>query len=480
MSPETTPAEMIRREGAESLAIVFRTLLFACGGALLLIIFSMLQKRLMGVSLSFTPRAFVVPVLFGGGSGLLLGIWHERLRRAMRLLSISEERYRTVTDFASDLTYLISPDGSLQYVSPSALKLTGYTAREFIEDPTLLDKIILDEDREIWVDHRSRHDQHGESEEIHLRIVTRNGDVRWVRHVCRPVTNERGEYLGIRGSNSDISEIKKAEDEIMQLNMTLESRIADRTASLEEATEELQCLNEDLIHQRESLERSNRDLEAFSYSVSHDLRAPLQHIIGFSSILERNCSEKLGDEERELIDRICNATVKMDRMIDSMLHLSRISTANICRIPVNLSEIATTIITMLRETNPERSVTVTIEPDLTTTGDRYLLENALQNLIANAWKYTALAKDAEIHFGREMSNGTEQFFIRDNGVGFDMTHADKLFGAFQRLHGNEFEGSGIGLATAKRIIERHGGRIWGEGKINGGAVFHFTLGSTSL
>ncbi|MBT0666439.1 PAS domain S-box protein [Geobacter pelophilus] len=467
-------------EGSEVKAIAVRTLTYVICGALLLILFSMIQRRLMGVAISLTPRAFVVPVIFGGGSGLLLAIWQERLRKTMMLLSISEDRYRTVTDFATDLTYLLSPDGTLHYVSPAAFKLTGYSPSDFISDPSLLDKIIHSDDKQIWLAHKSHHSEQGEFEEVHVRIVTKNGRVRWIRHVCRPISNESGEFLGIRGSNSDITEIKNAENEIRELNLSLESKIAERTARLETTLVELNCLNEDLLRQRQALECSNQDLEAFSYSVSHDLRAPLRHIIGFCSILSQECCEKLSTEEMFIVDRISNATNRMDKMIDSMLHLAKIRNATMCKVPVNLSEIAESVASMLRDTSPGRSIKVTIEENLTTIGDKMLLENAIQNLFANAWKYTSMTENAEIEFGREIIDGVEQFYIRDNGVGFDMAYADKLFTAFQRLHGREFEGSGIGLATVKRIIDLHGGNISGEGQKNCGAVFRFTLGSSFI
>jgi len=457
-------------------AKILRTGALAVAGAVSLILFSMLQKKIMGVEITFTPRALVVPVFFGGSSGLLIGIWQERLRTAMRLLAASEERYRTVTDFASDFTFLMTPDKTLRYVSPSAQRVTGYDASEFAANPGLFDTIMHPEDAGIWQEHRKHHNEHGDFREIHARIVAKSGEIRWIKHVCRPVVNEQGEYLGTRGSYSDISDIIRAQQEIVALNQTLEAKVAERTASLEEATYELTVLNENLQTQRNALERANQELEAFSYSVSHDLRAPLRHINSYSTLLVDNFSASLSEEGLAYVQRICRATHRMEGLIDALLQFSRVARAQIAAEEVDLSGLARTALSMLSESDPERSVSIQVAEGLHAHGDRRLLEIVLQNLLGNAWKYTVKREDARIAFDRAQIDGKSWFLVRDNGTGFDMKYAERLFQPFQRLHGQEYEGTGIGLATVKRIIERHGGEIRAEGRIDAGASFFFHLG----
>lgn len=220
---------------------------------------------------------------------------------------------------------------------------------------------------------------------------------------------------------------------------------------------------------------SNQELEAFSRSVSHDLRAPLRGIAGFSKILLEDHAPKLGDEIKGYLQRISAAAEKMGQLIDGLLSLSRISREGLRKQDVDLSRIFTAIMSELQTTDPERQMRLTVAPGLIAQGDRRLLEIALQNLLSNAWKFTSKKSSPRIEFGR-LADKDGTYFIKDNGAGFDMKYGDKLFGVFQRLHAaSDFEGTGIGLATVRRIIERHGGRIWAEGAVNEGATFYFTL-----
>jgi light-regulated signal transduction histidine kinase (bacteriophytochrome) len=235
----------------------------------------------------------------------------------------------------------------------------------------------------------------------------------------------------------------------------------------------------ELLKQADVLEAANQELEAFSYSVSHDLRAPLRSIDGFSQALLDDYPDKLDEVGKDYLNRVRNASQRMAMLIDDMLDLSRVSRHELRREPLDISAIADSVAQKLMETDKNRSVTFTIEPGLEAEGDNRLVETALDNLIGNAWKYTANRKSAEIEFGSTARNGETVFYVRDNGAGFDMRYASKLFGTFQRLHGHEFEGTGIGLATVFRIVTRHGGRIWGEGEVDKGATFYFTLPSGS-
>jgi light-regulated signal transduction histidine kinase (bacteriophytochrome) len=217
-------------------------------------------------------------------------------------------------------------------------------------------------------------------------------------------------------------------------------------------------------------------METFNYSVSHDLQAPLRAVEGFSQFLREGYSAQLNSEARGYLDRISAATARMDQLIKGLLNLSRISRFELRRRPVNLSTLAEGIASELRESDPKRDVEFTIVPNLCAEGDPELLRSVLHNLIGNAWKYTSQHKHAHIEFGDEQKRGERVFYVRDDGAGFKQEHAGKLFNPFQRLHGvNEFPGTGIGLTIVHRILQRHGGRIWAEGKKDKGATFYFTI-----
>lgn len=230
-----------------------------------------------------------------------------------------------------------------------------------------------------------------------------------------------------------------------------------------------------IIKHARQLEDANHELEAFSYSVSHDLRSPLRAIHGFGSMLIDDYSESLEPEAREYLQRIMKNAIHMGRLIDDLLKLSRVNRHKINRNTINLTELAHKIISTLRESDPDREVNVTIQPNMQIVADVSLMEIALYNLLQNAWKYTRSVSNAEITFAKMDDDDRNIFYVKDNGIGFDMQYADKLFSAFQRLHGKEVEGTGIGLATVARIIHRHGGSIWAVGEVNKGAKFYFEI-----
>jgi signal transduction histidine kinase len=244
--------------------------------------------------------------------------------------------------------------------------------------------------------------------------------------------------------------------EVEELNRTLERKVRARTLSLEEA---------------------NGQLEAFCYTVSHDLRAPLRSVDGFSKMLVRDySSRRLDARAQDLLRRMSASTLRMGQLIDDLLNLSRIGRAGIEPADVDLSGVAAVVSETLAAQNPGHRVEVSIEPGLRASGDRQLLRVALENLFANAWKFTRHEAQPRLAFGRSDSGGETVFYVRDNGVGFDVAHSGQLFTPFQRLHSErEFEGNGIGLATVHRVIQSHGGRIWAESNPGQGATFYFTV-----
>jgi two-component system, sensor histidine kinase and response regulator len=245
-------------------------------------------------------------------------------------------------------------------------------------------------------------------------------------------------------------------------------------AESEQAALELAETRAELVR---DLEHKNRELESFSYAVSHDLRAPLRRIDSFSRAILESQAEKLDEAGQRYLDRVREASQQMSQLIDDVLYLSRVTRAELREQDVDLSGLAQLILSRLQEGEPARKVDVKIRPGVIVTGDGQLLRIALENLFENAWKFSSKQAESRIEFGVTQASGEPTYFVRDNGAGFDMTYADRLFGPFQRLHAQgEFPGSGIGLATVQRIIHRHGGRVWAEGLVGQGATFQFTLG----
>ena len=282
-----------------------------------------------------------------------------------------------------------------------------------------------------------------------------DGSKQWVRWEIQPWRRADGSIGGIILISEDISRQKEAEEEILRLNTVLEQRVRERTAELEAA---------------------NRELHAFSYSVSHDLRAPARRIDGWSLALLEDYGAHLDARATTYLARLREEAAHLESLIDGMLRLSRVSSVGMLRETVDLSSMVRSICGRFRENTPGRQLEFVIEPGLTVWGDANLLEIAITNLLSNAVKFTAPRHVAHIAFGTQGGAGSP-FFVRDNGVGFDMAYASNLFAAFERLHkASQFSGTGIGLATVQRVIHRHGGRVWAEAAPEKGATFYFTIG----
>ena len=279
---------------------------------------------------------------------------------------------------------------------------------------------------------------------------------RWYQVSLSAIRDELGNTKRFSSVSVDITELKRASEYVRNLNLNLERQVRDRTSLLEAA---------------------NHDLESFAYSVSHDLRTPLRSIEGFSAMLSDDHCKDLSVDAVHLLDRIRHASRHMAQLIDDILTLSRAGRTPMKRETVNLSALAHDVALDVRAARAGRNVGVVVEPNLRVNGDERLLRIVLTNLLDNAWKYTGLREDAHIEVGRELRDGDLVFYVRDNGCGFDMKFVEKLFKPFQRLHSaEEYDGTGVGLATVARIIQRHGGRVWTEGRIDHGATFYFTVG----
>lgn len=403
-------------------------------------------EKTLAVSLLFFLTSLVA-------SWLIYRSWRSQVA-ATAELAREEEKFHTVADHTYDWEYWEGRQGEIRYMSPSCQRVTGYSQAEFVAAPGLLLSIVHPDDRVLLAGHR--HDiEHKDEAALDFRIVCRDGEIRWLAHVCQSVFGKDGQYMGRRVSNRDISERKQAEAALSRLNAELERHVAQRTAELETAI---------------------FDLENFNYSASHDLRIPLRAVDSFSWILLHEHALQLDEEGKRLLNVVRTNARRMAQIIDDMQAFSSAGRMVMAPGDLDMDELVREVTEELKSASAGRELRLEVRHLGHVHTDRTLLRWVLLNLLGNAIKFTRTRAQAQIEVGAQAGDNEMVFYVKDNGVGFDMLYADKLFGVFQRLHGvEEFEGAGIGLAIVKRIVTRLGGRVWAEGKVDEGATFYFSI-----
>ncbi len=391
----------------------------------------------------FSVRA--VPVFDDAGvirewAGIHTDITERKLTE--QTLREGERRFRELADSMPQIVWEADPEGRFDYYNRRWYEFTG-RPEGIRGDESWTDVVHPDDQKECLARWHSA-TRTGDAYEIEYRLREKTGAYHWFLRRALPVRDGAGHITRWYGTCTNIDAVKQTERILRRAN-------ADADAS-------------------------NRELEAFSYSVAHDLRSPLRAIDGFSQAILEDNADQLDAQGKENLDRVRSASQRMAHLIDSLLSLSRVSRTELRRERIDLTQVAHAVGSRLKETDEHRNVELVVEDGLTVDGDANLVGALMENLLGNAWKFTSQEPKARIEVGLTSKDGQPVYFIRDNGAGFDMAYASKLFGAFERLHGvAEFPGTGIGLATVHRIVRRHGGQVWAEGHVNRGATFFFTL-----
>lgn len=403
-------------------------------------------------------RTFVISGTFID-EGLLTSFFDvSETKKAMELLQESDKKFSAIFHSSPiPISIIQLSNNNFIDVNDSFLRFSGFTKEELIGHSPLDLQIYPDKDK--TNSNFLALNEKGHSNSFNLQFRTKKGETIDIESFLEliSINNEKCIITRI----FDVTERKKLIEEIRKINAELEQRVSERTVQLEVA---------------------NKELEAFAYSVSHDLRAPLRHINGFVDMLKNKTKTTLDDQSRHYMDVITDSAIKMERLIDDILSFSRMGRNEMFLSEIDLNALIEEIIRDFKTETEGRKIQWKIPPLPAVKGDKPMMQIVYTNLISNALKFTGTREVAEIEIGFDTNNENEVvFFIRDNGAGFDMIYVDKLFGVFQRLHSSEeFEGTGIGLANVRRIITRHGGRTWAEGKVDGGATIYFSLPKTSI
>jgi PAS domain S-box-containing protein len=369
----------------------------------------------------------------------------------------SEERLRLSLYAAKQGLYDLNVQTGNAIVNREYAEMLGYNPDTFIETNAAWIERLHPEDREITAKAYSDYINGLKPEyRVEFRQRTNDGNWKWILSLGKMVEYDaEGKSLRMLGTHTDITERKQAEEEIRRLNEELEQRVIERTSQLEAA---------------------NKELEAFSYSVSHDLRAPLRAIDGYTRILVEDYESSLDEEGKRVCNVISREARRMGQLIDDLLSFSRVGRREMHPSEIDMKALASSVFGELMKQEDGRNIDFQIRELHNAAGDAVLIRQVWVNLLSNAVKFTSGRKRAAIEVGSTQSRDEIVYYVRDNGVGFDMEYVDKLFGVFQRLHSeSEFEGTGVGLAIVHRLIHRHDGRVWAEGKVNEGATFHFAL-----
>jgi len=378
--------------------------------------------------------------------------FHEQRKRAEEALLISEERYRSLVELSPDALF-VQIDDKIVFINTAGVKLLGAQKAREIIGRSAAAFIHPDDRKKIQQRVRKMLEEHKPLHFVEHRIVRLGGEVINVEMAAAPLTFEGRPAAQV--IVHDITDRKRSEEEIRRLNLELEQRVIERTTELETA---------------------NKELEAFSYSVSHDLRAPLRHIEGFVEILRATKAESLDEEGQRHLQTIADSSRQMGKLIDDLLGFSRTTRVELRKIKVNLDDVIQSVLHEMEPDMENREIEWKIGKLPQVEGDPALLRQVFCNLVGNALKYTRTRPLAQIEIDSTRTENEIVVYIRDNGVGFDPRYAQKLFGVFQRLHrASEFEGTGIGLANVRRIITRHGGRTWAESELDEGATFFISL-----
>jgi PAS domain S-box-containing protein len=395
---------------------------------------------------------------FDGTVGGIIGAVQDitERKRTEEALQESEHKYRHLFEDANEGVFQSTPDGHYLTVNPAFARMFGF------DSPEHMMRAVGNIGRQLYARTEDRErikqllDDPGNVTGFEAELRRRNGDRFWISINARSIRDAQGRILYYDGFATDITERKQAEEDIRRLNAELDQRVRERTAQLEIA---------------------NKELEAFSYSVSHDLRSPLRHLLGFANLLNQQASETLDEESRHYLKVISDSAIRMGKLIDDLLSFSRMGRVEMMKTRVNMNDLVQDVLETVQPELQGREIAWSVGRIPEVHGDPSLLKMVMVNLVSNAIKFTAQKPQASIEIGSRPENADEEvIYIKDNGVGFDMKYAGKLFGLFQRLHrADEFEGTGLGLANIRRIILRHGGRTWAEGAVDQGATFYFSL-----